>query len=222
MNIFDLEVEHPVSLVVTVGLKSNDLNTVIKYIQKDYILLEPILIEERTVGFGPGCSIDLLYVNEQNVYAWSNVSLPLVKRKNEMLYQVFLPGDAKPYNRRGAFRVYIGETMSVTVFQSEGPKSFNVLIRDISETGFGFVSKEEFVLSRTIRLVLSLSNRKSISLSATIVRKNFIEEKAVYSYGCKFVEKNDILSAYLMAKQREKQQEKMAAGKKLAGLKEFK
>ena len=101
--------------------------------------------------------------------------------------------------------------MAITVFQSHGPQSFNVLVRDISESGFGFVCKEEYETSRTIRLTIPLTERKSLSLSATIVRKEHNEEKGTYTYGCKFIEPNSYLSSYLMAKQRERQQEKTTA-----------
>lgn len=211
MTISDLQPQHPATLVVTVGLKSKDLATTIAEVHSDYILLQPILVEGRTVGFGDSCTIDFLYLQEQAVYAWHSVTLPLVKVKGNTYYRLALEGEAKPYNRRNSFRVYIGETMAITVFQSHGPQSFNVLVRDISESGFGFVCKEEYETSRTIRLTIPLTERKSLSLSATIVRKEHNEEKGTYTYGCKFIEPNSYLSSYLMAKQRDRQQEKTTA-----------
>lgn len=211
MTIVDLEEQQLVTLVVTVGLKSKDLASTIMEVHSDYILLQPIYVDGRTVGFGDSCSIDLLYLQEQVVYAWHGVSLPLVKIKGTTYYKVALEGEAKPYNRRGSFRVYVGETMSITVFQSSGPQAFSVLVRDISETGFGFVSKEEYESGRTIRLAIPLTERKTLVLSATIVRREFNEEKGTYNYGCKFVEPNAYLSSYLMAKQRERQQGKTSA-----------
>jgi len=211
MTILDLDEQHPVTLVVTVGLKSKDLATTIVEVHNDYVLLQPILVDGRTVGFGDSCIIDFLYLQDQVVYAWHSVSLPLVKIKGNTYYRLTLDGEAKPYNRRGSFRVYVGETMAITVFQSSGPQSFNVLVRDISETGFGFVSKDEYELSRTIRLAIPLTERKTLVLSATIVRREFLEEKGTYSYGCKFIEPNSYLSNYLMTKQRERQQGKTSA-----------
>ncbi len=213
MTIADLEEQHPVTLVVTVGLKSKDLATTIAQVHSDYVLLQPILLDGRTVGFGGNCSIDFLYLQDQVVNAWHGVELPLVKIKGETYYRLILEGESKPYNRRGSFRVYVGETMAITVFQSNGPQSFNVLVRDISESGFGFVSKEEYEVSRTIRLTIPLTERKTLVLSANIVRRELNEEKGTYSYGCKFVEPNAYLSSYLMAKQRERQQGKTSAYK---------
>lgn len=211
MTISDLAPQHTVTLVVTVGIKSKDLTTTIAEVHSDYVLLEPILVDGRTVGFGDTCTIDFLYLQDQAVFAWHSVTLPLVKIKGQTYYRLILTGEARPYNRRGCFRVYVGETMSITVFQSNGPQPFNVLVRDISESGFGFVSKEDYEVSRTIRLTIPLTERNVLSLSATIVRKDFNEEKGTYSYGCKFVEPNSHLSSYLMTKQRERQQEKMSA-----------
>ena len=211
MTILDLDEQHPVTLVVTVGLKSKDLATTIAEVHADHILLVPILVDGRTVGFGDSCTIDLLYVQDQVVYAWHSVTLPLVKIKGNTYYRVALEGEAKPYNRRGSFRVYVGETMAITVFQSSGPQPYNVLVRDISESGFGFVSKEEYEVARTIRLSIPLTDRKTLVLSATIVRREFNEEKGTFNYGCKFVEPNSYLSSYLMTKQRERQQGRTSA-----------
>lgn len=211
MTILDLDEQHPVTLVVTVGLKSKDLTTTIAEVHADHVLLRPILVDGRTVGFGNTCTIDFLYLQDSVVYAWHSVTLPLVKIKGNTYYRLTLTGEARPYNRRGSFRVYVGETMAITIFQSSGPQPFNVLVRDISETGFGFVSKEEYEISRTIRLSIPLTDRKTLVLSATIVRRDFNEEKGTYNYGCKFVEPNSYLSSYLMTKQRERQQGKMNA-----------
>ena len=211
MTILDLEEKRELTLVVTVGIKSKDLNTTIAEVHSNYVLLYPILIDGRTVGFGNTCTIDFLYVQDQTVYAWHGIELPLVKTKTGTYYKVVLEGEAKPYNRRNSFRVYIGETMDITVFQSSGPQAYSVLVRDISETGFGFVSKEEYEVARTIRLSIPLTDRKTLVLSATIVRREYNEEKNNYSYGCKFIEPNAYLSNYLMVKQRERQQEKTSA-----------
>ena len=209
MTILDLDEQHPVTLVVTVGLKSKDLTTTIAEVHADHVLLRPILVDGRTVGFGNTCTIDFLYLQDSVVYAWHSVTLPLVKIKGNTYYRLTLTGEARPYNRRGSFRVYVGETMAITVFQSSGPQPFNVLVRDISETGFGFVSKEEYEISRTIRLSIPLTDRKTLVLSATIVRRDFNEEKGTYNYGCKFVEKNNRLVTYLMHLQQERQRQKM-------------
>ncbi|MCH5272053.1 MAG: PilZ domain-containing protein [Lachnospiraceae bacterium] len=209
MTISDLEAQHAVTLVVTVGLNSRDLPTAIAEVHDDYVLLEPILLDEQTVGFDSSCNIDFLYTQEHTLYAWYSVSLPLVKIKEHTYYQVSLQGEANIYNRRDSFRVYIGENMTITAFHHTGPQPFSVLIRDISETGFGFISKEKYDTGRIVRFSLPLAGRQSLALAATVVRREFNEETLSYSYGCKFAEQNSYLSSYLMGKQRERQKEKM-------------
>jgi len=209
MTIADLAEHSAVTLVITIGMKSKDLPTTIAQVNSDYILLEPILIDGQTVGFGSSCTIDLLCLQEQALFGWRSVSLSLIKSKGHVYYKVPLSEEAGPYNRRNAFRVYIGETMQIFVFQHTGPKPFDVLVRDISETGFGFISKEKYDVSRTVRFTLPLTDRKSLALAAKIVRRDFDEEKQTYSYGCKFAESNASLSGYLMQRQRERQQDKM-------------
>ena len=211
MTIADLAEHSAVTLVITIGMKSKDLPTTIAQVNSDYILLEPILIDGQTVGFGSSCTIDLLCLQEQALFGWRSISLSLIKSKGHVYYKVPLSEEARPYNRRNAFRVYVGETMHIFVFQHKGPTPFDVLVRDISETGFGFICKEKYDVSRTIRFSLPITGqRKTLTLTATIVRREFDENNHTYSYGCKFVESNAALSSYLMQRQREHQQHKMS------------
>lgn len=210
MTIADLTEHSKVTLVVTIGIKSKDLTTTIVRVTPEYVLLEPILVDGRTVGFGNSCTIDLLCTQKQAAFAWRSVSLSLIKSKGHIYYKVSLSGEAGPYNRRNAFRVYIGETMHIFAFQHTGPTPFDVLVRDISETGFGFICKEKYDVSRTVRFSIPITGRrKMLTLTATIVRREFDENNHTYSYGCKFIEPNAALSGYLMQKQRKHQQDKM-------------
>ena len=60
-------------------------------------------------------------------------------------------------NRRGSYRVYIGEQMTITAFTSQGAKKHSVHLKDISESGMAFLSKEEFDIGRIVRLNLSFN-----------------------------------------------------------------
>lgn len=211
MNYGDFTPGTPVELEVAAFGKKQCLPTAVEHVVEDVALLTPIRLNGKLVGFPPSCAVNLLYSANEHVYVWRNVAVKAITYKGTPYHSVRLIGDAEVVNRRGAYRVYIGKTMKVTTFTTEGPKNMEVLIRDISETGFSFFSTEALDLGRVVRLNLDLT-KGFLKLSATIVRTQEMEQqKNGLLYGCKFTERNQLLPSYLMAVQRERQQSRMAS-----------
>lgn len=174
----------------------------VAHIVNHSILIAPIKVKEQTIGFSESCQIDFLYVNEGKLFIWNCVMVKLVKYDGAIYHKIDLSGEGSPYNRRNSYRVYIGEEMPIYVNTASGPTALTVLIKDLSETGVCFISKEEIDLERTIRLRLK-DNHLLLNLSGIIVRKEFVNNLGSYLYGCRFNEKNDKLSKYIAKKQGE-------------------
>jgi hypothetical protein len=98
--------------------------------------------------------------------------------------------------------MYIGEDMPIYINTATGPLAINVLVKDLSETGVGFITKEDLDIDRTIRLRIK-DNNYIISLSGIIVRKEYLTHLDSFLYGCKFNEKNNKLGNYIARKQGE-------------------
>lgn len=166
------------------------------------ILISPIIVNEQTIGFNDNCRVNLIVKIEGKVFLWDNVTVKLVKYDGIIYHKIDIFGEGKPYNRREAYRMYIGEDMPIYINTSSGPLSVSVLVKDLSETGVGFISKEDLDLDRTIRLRLKDSH-SIISLSGIIVRKEYLPHLDSFLYGCKFNEKNNRLGNYIARKQGE-------------------
>jgi hypothetical protein len=98
--------------------------------------------------------------------------------------------------------------MAIHINSATGPISITVLVKDLSETGVGFITKEDIDINRTIRLKLR-DNNALISLSAIIVRKEYLSHLDSFLYGCKFNEKNNKLGHYIARKQGEELRKKL-------------
>jgi hypothetical protein len=170
-------------------------------------LLQSIKVDDQTVGFSDNCYINFIYISEGKLYLWEKVSIKLVKYDGGIYHKVDLSGNGKPYNRREAFRMFVGEEMAVAVNTATGPSVINVLVKDISETGVGFITKEELDIDRMFRMKLK-DNNKIIHLSGVIIRKEFLENLHSFLYGCKFNEKNPLLAKYIVKKQGEQLKKK--------------
>lgn len=205
MLISDLEKGHAVTLFVYLEGKTKYLETKIVEIAPDFVLTEPILHNGMTVGFKEGCFVDFQYVFDHKVYAWISVNVTLVRWQGQIFHKIDLFGEGQPLNRRGSYRLYIGEEMSLTTFTSEGSQKNQVLVKDISETGIGFFSKEDWHISQLVRLNIPIQSG-SLPVAAKIVRKIYDEKRGRYLYGCHLTEPNKYLPRYIAKRQQQKQQ----------------
>ena len=212
MLISELEKGHDATLFVYLEEKTAYFQTKIVEIAPDFVLIEPILHNGMTVGFKEGCSVDFQYVINPKVYTWKSVNVSLIRWKEQIFHKVDLYGAGQPLNRRQSFRLYLGEEMSLTTFTAEGSQQNRVLVKDISETGIGFFSKENWHRSQLVRLNLPIQGG-TLPLAAKIVRKVFDEKYDRYLYGCRLTEPNKYLPHYISKKQQQKQQAHMNSGK---------
>jgi hypothetical protein len=160
------------------------------------------MVDEQTIGFSDKFQVNFLYKLEGRLFLWENVTVKLVKFEGGIYHMIDLDGDGKPFNRRDAYRMYIGEDMPLYVNTATGPTALSVLVKDLSETGVGFITKDDIDIDRTIRLKLK-DNNAIINMSGVIVRKEFLDNLGSFLYGCKFNEKNNHLSKYIAKRQAE-------------------
>lgn len=205
----DMEISHAIELEIFMNGKKTTLLTSVEHILDSTVLLTAIHLNGKVVGFPPDCSVNLLYVAENHVFCWKNVKVKAVRYEKNVYHSVELVAEAEVLNRRGAYRVFIGENMLLTAFTANGPKTYNVLLKDVSETGMSFYTKEEFDVGRTVRLHLALSNAHELQLSSQIIRVQNFEDRPDHLYGCKFLERNDRLITFLMRLQQDRQRQKL-------------
>ena len=209
MRLTDMEMAHSVELEILHDGKKTTLLTSVEGMIKDSVLLTPIHLDGKIVGFPPKFIVNLLYPEEGFVYCWSNVVVKAVRYRNHIYHSVELSGPAIQLNRRGAYRVYIGENRTLYYRTLPGTRLFEVFIRDLSETGMCYMSEEEFEVGRTVQLKLKLPGGQTLNLRAKILWKRETPNRSTtYLYGCKFIEKSKLLSSYLMNIQQEQQRER--------------
>lgn len=208
MTAAELQLSHPIELEIKINGKKTTLISGIEKMVNQTILLTPIQMNGKLVGFPPECEVNLLYIDESHVYCWRNVQIKAVKYDGKVYHGTQLIADAEILNRRGAYRVYIGEEMLMTAFTAKGPKSHRVLVKDISESGLAFLSSEEFDVGRTVRFHLKIASGKELQLSAQILRTQE-QEGTRTLYGCKLLERSPHLTNYLMRIQQDRRRQQL-------------
>ena len=210
MHIDEISQSGTIELEVKYNGKFMNFKSDIVHIKNNAILITCIKVNDQTIGFTDKYQVNFLYKIDGRLYNWENVTVKLVKYDGGIYNKIDLFGEGKPYNRRDAYRMYIGEDMPVYVNTASGPTALSVLVKDISETGVSFITKEDIDVDRTIRLKLKDGN-VIISLSGVIIRKELVSHLASFLYGCKFNEKNHKLAKYIAKRQAEELKKKSTA-----------
>lgn len=202
MNVEEMLKGAVIELEVKCNGKAINFQSKIAFIAGNTVLIDGIQVDQQTIGFNDTCSINFLYKENGKVYVWSDITAILVKYRGNIYHKIDLYGSGKSYNRREAYRLYLGENMFIYINTVKGQTSLSVLIKDISETGVGFITKEELDVNRTFRLQIKDSS-SLISLSGRIVRKVKLDQLDSFLYGGKFIEKTPGLSKFIARRQGE-------------------
>lgn len=168
------------------------------------IFIEPIRINGKVLTFNSSESvaINIVMIREnKSPMVWKGVGVACVHEKSGSFYKITASGEGFEINRRGAFRLFVG--ISGVAQLGINRKAVDVIVKDVSENGFSFVSSEDMenVINMPVRLVFNDFN-KNYSLMGIIVRKVIINETKVL-YGCQLSVNNSQLEQYINQKQRQ-------------------
>ncbi len=211
MRLTDFELTHSVELEILHDGKKTTLLTSVEGMINNSVLLTPIHVDGKIVGFPAKFIVNLLYPEDGQVYCWSNVIVKAVRYRGKIYHSVELSGNAFVLNRRGSYRVYIGENRFLYYRINSDTRLYEIFVRDISETGMCYMSKDEFEVGRAVHLQLRLSSGYELTLRAKILwKRENPNRNTTFLYGCRFTEKNKFLNSYLMNVQQEHQRKKLA------------
>lgn len=168
------------------------------------IFIEPIRINGKVLTFNSSESVavNIVMIREnKSPMVWKGVGVACVHEKSGSFYKITASGEGFEINRRGAFRLFVG--ISGVAQLGINRKAVDVIVKDVSENGFSFVSSEDMenVINMPVRLVFNDFN-KNYSLMGIIVRKVIINETKLL-YGCQLSVNNSQLEQYINQKQRQ-------------------
>ena len=210
MRVTDFEMAHSVELEILHDGRKTTLLTSVEGIIGNSVLLTPIHLDGKIVGFPAYLTVNLLYPEDGQLYCWSNITVKAIRYRGQIYHSVELSNVSIRLNRRGAYRVYIGENRLIYHRNHIDTKLYEIFLRDISETGMCYMSKDHFEVGKSVHLILRLTSGHELSLRAKILWKRENPNRSTtFLYGCKFTEKNKLLGSYLMNIQQEQQRKKL-------------
>lgn len=180
------------------------------YPRKHMIIAEPILKNNKIVSFsGEGVQVHLIAnFTDQRPHIFQNIKILTSKNSDDSFcYVITCASESKEYNRRGAFRCFVG--LSTMVRVSSEKDALEAIIKDVSVTGFAFTLSaldDELPVGATVHMVLNdfieeTGKNYSYQLMGNIVRSYSLESgKKVY--GCQMTNRVIGLDRYLTEKER--------------------
>ena len=203
MKIWEIEPKSNIILKVSIKGQHIDLPTVSYSQESDGIVCEAVRVQGKAVSLdGIGVSIEVMFIRtEKSPVLWRGLVCETIYIDSKMFYKITCREDGVEKNRREAFRVFIG--VSGVAQLGLNKKAVNVIVKDVSENGFSFISDEDFedVVNVPVRLVYT-DMEINFSLMGIVVRKVKIDEKKNL-YGCKLSVENSRLGQYIIQKQRQ-------------------
>lgn len=207
VNFSDLEVEATIQLNITIdGVQFEYESTIYKH-HKKKVLIEPVRKDGKIFVIQKDkASVDIVYNREhEKPLIWKNVELKCVRYKDQIFYAV--PGDlpGKEHNRRGAFRLFIGEERRAKIGKNK--RSYHVILKDLSNSGFAFISAQkikdaEGTFVYLVYPVTLSGNTFELMLFGKIVREIDLENEDTL-YGCILLKKSGLIGHYINQKQME-------------------
>lgn len=184
---------------------SHTLNLVSKVIlaRDTFILIPRIVVQGKTVGFSDECTINLISTDNAKAFMWEKVILKLVRYDGKVYHQVNSSEPGKVFNRRRAFRTYIGIESDLTLVGQHTVETNRVMLKDLSEGGCSFITDTAIDVGDEVRIRFR-DNGTSMELSCRIIRFEYKEDLNKTLYACELIKAPKRMGQYLTQKQSEK------------------
>lgn len=204
MKIYELEENIGVELEIICKGKNLCLKTNVFKAKENQLLLYPLKKDGKVVNLTIGdldISLKLNRENDKPLY-WKHCKVEMVAYKKNIYIGVSHEKDGTELNRRGDFRLSIGEDGKCKVVGNRNIR--DMILKNVSNSGFAIVMKkdEDFKVGETIEIAFRDEDLNFVlRVVGNIVRIEEIEESFKVILGCKLQNANNNMAKYINNKQ---------------------
>lgn len=203
MHIREIPPNSQVTVIASIDKHYLEFNTRVMGASEENIIMELIKNDEgKAISFASDkITVDISFVEEEEKppFMWRNVKVTHIKHGNNMYHMATQSSEGKRENRRGAYRLFLGEDATLDIV--DNPRSIPVILKDISSTGFAFIHPGELSINKFCKISCNIDNKKLV-LSGVIVRKQIMDNGNTV-YGCHMEKFSKELEKFIAQKQRE-------------------
>lgn len=207
MKIAELQDGTTVSFELFIANNKFDFPSVVHFQKKGNAYFEPIRIGEKILNIqDEKVRLNLIYsIEGKKPIIWADVDVHPEVYKKKVFYQIEANVEGKTYNRRGAYRQYVGDEVFAKI--GSGMPDVQVVLKDISNTGFSFVYRDDIKDSDHAMVFILYTYKDEqaqfeLTLSGKVVRKQKLEDGRTL-YGCVLVRKSEMIAKFVNYKQKE-------------------
>jgi hypothetical protein len=200
MNLSELITGNMVTLQVPLSDRVCEFQTRIIGKKEGILILASVKVNGRAVRM-PLSRINIYCQLLNKLYIWKGVKVDTLPLRGRVYYRIMDTNiESEAYNRRGAYRLPIDEVLLLGVYDGAKLLETNVYVKDISESGFAFISDNELKTGDKVRLSYSPDDEEFL-MNAYIIRSTYNSETGKYSYGCQMPEFDELLGGFIMKEQ---------------------
>ena len=205
MEIYELTPAHKMSITIANARTNISLNSNIVFVEDNRLFVEPFVYEGAVLNFdSANVSISMIaYEEEKSPYLWQVVHITKESRDNITYHVISSNLSGVKINRRENFRLFLGIEGVATLM---GGKPFDVLVKDISSSGFAVLidMNKPISVHKNDIMQLEFSDKsfdEDFVLNGRIVRMDKTDKYLLY--GCRLVSENPAIDKYIANKQLE-------------------
>ena len=205
MEIYELTTAHKMSITIANARTNISLNSNIVFVEDNKLYVEPFVYEGAVLNFdSANVSISMIaYEEEKSPYLWQVVHIAKEVRDNTPYHVISSNLSGVKINRRENFRLFLGIEGTATLM---GGKPFDVLVKDISSSGFAVLvdmNKPINVHKNDIMQLefVDVTFNEDFILNGRVVRMDKTDKYLLY--GCRMVTENPVIDKYIANKQLE-------------------
>ena len=192
---------------IEVRIRQNDwvFHSVVEQMVKGIALMEPLSHEGKVLDLsGEGISISVIVKDEGDdiPMQFRGCAAKNLRMKDKAYLAIACSQEGKRINRRDAFRIFVGEQGIAEMAGTS--QRLNVTVRDLSLTGFSFVTDINEWNDETSVVWLNFPGRygEKMRMQGSVVRKKEGEQGRLI-IGCRILKCANDLETYVSFKQRE-------------------
>ncbi len=201
MKLIDIETEN--KLLLKFKYKEEYYSMIVDLVAKNstYIIIPSILDNNQVIDPEILEEAELIYTVKEGVFKFEELTMEIASFLDMRVYQVSSEEDVSRINRREAYRVFIGEVVTVMVLIENGSwRNVEGVLKNISITGMGIILKQEFDIGTMMRILYNCEGVHYL-LEGTVIRKEKAKRYRAFSYGCLFKEPDNKLNRVIIQKQ---------------------
>ena len=201
MKITDIETEN--KLIIKFKYKEKSYSMIVMLFAKtaQYIVIPSVLENDQLVNPEDLKDAEIIYTVKDGIFRFGLLKIESALYKGIRVYNVSSDEDITRSNRREAYRLFMGELVTVTVLMNNGKnRTVEGILKNISITGMSVVLKQEFEVGTVMRILYTFEGLNFL-LQGKVIRKDKMRGFRAFSYGCIFKDPNHSINRIIIQKQ---------------------